>query len=267
MNDILKVEAYLKRAVTAVEELQFYPRDIQRYPFDTIASSMMSKVVSLARACILLIKENSADEGYGLSRTIVECALILRYITAVPALQTARATQFVTFSFEYKNAWLYHARKIYAGRPELADIERIADLWKLSGDPAAARKHWSSLRKFTWDAQTLIHPLDARSFDSDYKEKQYTVDYFQACQWVHCSQPALDNYVPDEGTPFKFKRSSDEFGNPGHSVLYIILNYVHSTICYALFGLHVDRPRELDVAFSETLQSMSSWSSNSVFVA
>jgi hypothetical protein len=96
-----------------------------------------------------------------------------------------------------QDVWVYHARELSEGSSYADEVERYAKKWKLSGDPTKAKKHWSELRSFTWSAQSLVHPLDPPTFDENYKEKEYAVDYFQACQWVHCSQPALDNYLPD----------------------------------------------------------------------
>lgn len=251
-----KIEGYIARVMTAVEDAGFYIRDKSHYPFDTIATSMMSKSVALARSCIHLLKSDNADEAFGLGRTLVECALILRFITSDSTLQEERAVKFVEFSFDYKNYWLYHARKQAAGTPWAADIERYATRWKLDGDPKKASKHWSQLRGFTWDAQNMVHPLDDALFDSDFKTKQYAVDYFQACQWVHCSQPGLDNYVPPEGEPFRFSKSVGEFGHPAHSVLYVLLHYLHRVMNYAFYGLGVPRPADLELAYAETLRSM-----------
>jgi Family of unknown function (DUF5677) len=228
---------------------------------------MTSKSVALARSCIILLKADQADEAYGLSRSVVECALILRYITSDPALQADRAKQFVLFSFEYKNVWIYHARNQFAGRPEAAEVERHAKEWNLSGDPKKAKQHWSRLRGFTWDAQSLVHPLDGPAFDVGFKEKQYAVDYFQTCQWVNCSQPALDNYVPDEAAPFRFIKSSDEFGRPGHSVLFTLVNYLHSVMCYAFYGLGISRPKDLDPAFADTINAMTPINGKGIFEA
>ncbi len=267
LEELAKIEHYIGRVVASVEGIGFYPRVLHRYPFDSVAAAMMSKAVALAKSCITLLKAGQADEAYGLSRSVVECALILRYITSDQALQADRAAQFALFSFEYKNVWLYHARNQFSGQTEAAEIERHAQEWKLTGDPRKAKMHWSRLRAFTWDAQSLIHPLDGISFDIAFKEKQYAVDYFQTCQWVHCSQPALDNYMPGECQLFEFGASTDEFGNPGHSVLYILLNYLHSVMCYAIYGLGIARPQELDEAAAETLAALSPWNSKGLFQA
>src|ERR1700734_3637779 len=90
-----KVEDYISRVAEAVEGTDFYPRSIRYYAFDTVASSMMSKAVALAKSCIILLKANQPDEAFGLSRSLVECALILRYITSDQAFQSKRAAEFV----------------------------------------------------------------------------------------------------------------------------------------------------------------------------
>ena len=217
---------------------------------------MMSKAVALARSCLVLLKANQPDEAFGLSRSLVECALILRYITSDQSLQPERTAQFVGFSFEYKNLWLYHVRNLFADQAYADKTERYAERWKLTGDPRQAKKHWSKLRGFTWDAQNLVHPLDDATFDLKHKEKEYAVDYTQTCQWVHCSQPALDNYVPLEGAPFSFSESSEEFGNPRRTVLYIVVKYLYLVMRFALYGMQIDSPEGLLQAFSETLNAL-----------
>jgi len=253
IEQIAKLEAYLKRVKSEVDGIKFYPRRLDRYPFDTIASSMISKGFALSSASVTLLREDLPDEAYGLSRSVVEGALILRYLTSDPSLQHDRAIEFAGFSFSYKNFWLHHAREQFAGKPEITEIERHARQWKLTGDPKPAMRHWSKLRSFTWEAQTMPHPLDGPSLTQGFKIRQYAVDYFQTSQWVHCSQPALDNYVPELGRPFVVSGSSQNFGNPAHSVLYILLVHVHGILGYALFGLGIDRTAEIDSAFSETL--------------
>ncbi len=65
MNDaeIAKIEDYIAQVVVAVEGIDFYPRGMRRYPFDIVASSMMSKSLALARSCIFLLRANQADEA------------------------------------------------------------------------------------------------------------------------------------------------------------------------------------------------------------
>src|ERR1700722_8610000 len=241
-DEIAKLENYMESLRLEVEGLQILPRGLLEYPIDSIALGMVSKSFALARACITLLKTDFPEEAYGLSRSVVECALILRYITSDPDFQSQRAAKFVGFSKDFKNYWLHFARQAYAGKPEEDEIERYAKRYKLTGDPSKAQKHWSELRGFTWNAQNLNHPLDGTTFDKDFKVKSYAVDYFQTSQYVHCSQPALDDYVPSEGKPFIVSCSSDLEINAGQRVLYILLSNLHAIVGYALYSLGIDRP-------------------------
>jgi hypothetical protein len=157
LEEIAKLESYLSEVQAEIEKIGIVPRTFTRYVFDTIAFELLSKIFSVSKACLALLKAGFPDETYGLSRTAVECALILRYITAEPAHQSARAAEFAEFSVAYKNYWLFHVRKRFAGQPEAAAIERGAKKWNLTGDPKPALKHWSRLRAFTWRSQKLAH--------------------------------------------------------------------------------------------------------------
>lgn len=48
------------------------------------------------------MRAGNYDEAYRLSRSVVECALILRYVTSDNTLQNDRAKKFFMFSWEYK---------------------------------------------------------------------------------------------------------------------------------------------------------------------
>jgi hypothetical protein len=77
LGEIAKLEAYIERIIKAIEGIGFYPRAIHRYAFDTIASTMMSKSVALARSCIILLKAGQADASS--TRT---CGCIMREINS-----------------------------------------------------------------------------------------------------------------------------------------------------------------------------------------
>jgi hypothetical protein len=98
--------------------------------------------------------------------------------------------------------------------------------------------------------------LDGTTFTEDLKTVSYAVDYFQTSQFVHSSQPALDNFFIEAGSPFRFVESSGQFEAPHQKILYILLIYIHAAIAYTLFGLNCDRPARVNELFSSTLASL-----------
>jgi len=139
-TEIRKVQAYLKGAGAEVNRLGIVPRLPYRHPFDILGLAMVSKVFALSRACLKLLVLNFPDEAFGLSRSMVECATILRYLTAEPDLQYRRSRNFVRFAMADKAFWAHYAlehstekekeleiRRYMEGEGIVADANRIKD--------------------------------------------------------------------------------------------------------------------------------------------
>jgi hypothetical protein len=103
----------------------------------------------------------------------------------------------------------------------------------------------------------LEHPLDGLATSEGSKKAAYAVEYFHTSAFVHCSQPALDNYYPREREAFRVLASSGEFYKCGQAGLFVVLCHLHEVIAYALFGMNLEGPQELSTLFSDALQSLS----------
>ena len=106
-----------------------------------------------------------------------------------------------------------------------------------------------------WDVALADHPLDGPT-TSQHKKLSYAVDYHQTSSFVHCSQPALDNYFPEAHRPYCVSPSSGEYDQPRQKILFIIVIHLHASIAYVLFGLNLERPAKLNTLFQETLKGM-----------
>jgi hypothetical protein len=249
-NSIASVRKYVCAVQAAVTALRIRPRTAYRYPFDHIALEIISKSFSIAEACLLLIEANHQDEAYGLCRSAVECALILRSLTIDRDKLGCRSSEFVAYSLHYKNFWLYHVQERFAGTPQSIAIDEEVKRWNLTANPDTVRS-WAKVN--TWKVAHLKHPLDSDDSTENRKSLYYAINYFQPSQYVHCSQPALDGFVPDGGIPFS--------PTPGRALLHdvpariclILLTHLHQSICYALFGMNVERPDAIGELFAQTL--------------
>lgn len=104
IREIGKIRAYVERAETEVNKIAVSPRAAHKYPFDLVGLATLSKVFALSRACLKLLRSGLSDEAFGLSRSIVECATNLRYLTAEPALQDKRTWDFVKYALADKRS-------------------------------------------------------------------------------------------------------------------------------------------------------------------
>jgi hypothetical protein len=81
VGELRKVDRFIKVAETEINRLGVYPRKPWMYPFDLVGLSTVSKAIALSKACLKLVGSGFPDEAYGLSRSIVECANNLRFMT------------------------------------------------------------------------------------------------------------------------------------------------------------------------------------------
>jgi hypothetical protein len=199
---------------------------------------VLSKAYSIAQSVILLIRGGHPEEAFGLSRSIVECALNLRWITADDKQITRRSLKFMRYGFAVRNLWYSWIKKRYVGKNEELDADAYAKAWDLVNDPSGAYRHWSGERNFTRTVSELLHPLNRTSKDPDQLKIKMAQEYFHPSCFVHCSQPGLDNFFGESGifTIHNLNPSKEDYGK---SAIFICNTSLHEIILYSLFGMNV----------------------------
>jgi uncharacterized protein DUF5677 len=255
-NEIEKVRAYITEAKAEVDKLEIIPRTLTRYAFDSVALAAVSKAFAISKACLALLSSGFPDEAYGLSRSLVECAINLRYLTQDPTLRDQRTDDFIKYFWATKAYWLYQGLQQFDGKPEEQEIRNYAKQQGIDPNAKCARRHWSGDSGFVWKVTLENHPLDGPASSEHLKKTSYAVDYHQTSSLVHCSQPALDNYFSEEGNSFRVSPSSGKYDQPSQKTLFILVLYLHSAIAYALFGMNLERPATLNALFQTALNGL-----------
>jgi hypothetical protein len=248
---------YVSRLQKIISGLEFIPRNVHRFPFDSMATQSMSKAFALAKAILLLIDRGFPDEAYGLSRSLVECSVGLRYITADPEKLEERTREFVYYDQIEQNYWLDQSRRHLSDpalRQEIESSQLAKELDARHLNPKDAYRHWSTHRAFIWEAMTLDHLLDGTTNTPQQRKQAYAVDYHAPSQYVHCSQRGLNNYFHDPARVYAVSEGRTMVADEtAPKALFIVCMYLHLTVCYALFGLNVDRPKKVDKLFSKAI--------------
>jgi len=244
-RELVLATRFLKRMERALNAIELQPRNPNRYPFDCVALEIVNKSFALARSCLSLIRNGFPDEAYGLSRSIIECAMNLRFITQNPIAQGDRTKLFYIVEMTDKRSWLEFARSYLTDSEMLKGLEAYAAEIRLEErfPDAQEPRHWSHLRGFVWRVATEEHPLDQDMNPERLRKIAYALDYAYASQYVHCSQVAIGSYLPEFGVwqrPFKVSRSAPEKDIPGDRVYWIIGIYLNAAIRYAFFGMGMD---------------------------
>jgi uncharacterized protein DUF5677 len=253
--ELKKICTYVNRAEQEINTLEIVPRAAHKFPFDIVGLATLSKAFAISRACLRLLASDCPDEAYGLSRSLVECATNLRYLTADPSQREKRTHDFVKFALADKAFWYHHVLEAAKTPKEKAELRMYAKQMGIVDNPKRARQHWSGQGSgFVWTTTLLDHPLDGAA-TVDFRKKAHAVDYYQTSAFVHCSSPAIDNYFADDGVPFHVSPTSGHH-ETYQSTLFTVLVYIHQAICYVLYGVNTDRPAHLESLFQRTLKKM-----------
>jgi hypothetical protein len=105
-NQIDWVKTYITRMSELIADLAVFPRVPSRSIFDSVACAVLSKAFCLSDSAVILIEAGHPEEAFGLVRSVVECALNLRYLTQDKNGRAARATAFADFYFRERQYWL-----------------------------------------------------------------------------------------------------------------------------------------------------------------
>jgi hypothetical protein len=244
-EDLQNLKMFVAAAEEEIKNLGIMKRAERRYPFDSVAEEVISKAFALVRSVMILIENDQPEEAYGLARSVVECALNLRWITAEPDLVQARAFKFVRYGLAVKNLWYWWVKKRYPVGQTTDDADEYAAAWNIIADGTGAFRHWSGEKQFTRTASELKHPLDAYELTSEDHAAKRAIEYFNPSCFVHCSQPGVDSYF-SERTPFEIHRHKADPRNFSQLASFISNTCLHELIAYATYGMNVYLPSPLD---------------------
>jgi hypothetical protein len=247
------VRAYLQAVREAVQDIAFYAR--KSYVFDQVALGLLSKAFSISDAAFILIESEHAEEAYGLSRSLVECVLNLRYISEFedPGTKESRALEFARFFFKEKQYWIYQAKQFIKDASVLADIEKYAADNNIIADPKPAKRHWSGEENFAWHCVGLIHPLDGQTHDLDSRKIDYAVDYHATSAYVHCTLEAIEHLLPSDQFVYAPATKPVGEGNQDQRTLYIIIQGIHAATRYAMFGMEMQKTQAIDQEYRRVM--------------
>jgi hypothetical protein len=259
-QQVRSVRNYVSTLEKIVSRAAIYPRDANKVAFDSMALQSISKGFALARSVLLLIEKGFPDEAYGLSRSLVELCAGLRYITVDPDPneKEKRTREFIYYDETEQNYWLIQSR-LYLSDPvllhEIESSQLAKDLDAKKLDPKAAYRHWSRYdRGFIPQVMKLDHPLDGATNPLRQRNMAYASDYHGTSAYVHCSQRGLNNYFHDPAWTYRVdKRRSTRVDDTAQKALFIVCEYLHQILCYAFFGLNVDRPQVISRLFAKVI--------------
>jgi hypothetical protein len=274
---IRRLKRVLNRINRYLDDLLIYPRG-GTY-LDATVLTLLSKSLALSRSTVCLVQNGFGEEAFAASRTLLELALNLRYITngRTPEARAKRFVQFVAkiklewgnravehfawtqksvrqnspFYQEFqilkrkypKQTWLQASRKhskgIWTMAMEPDRFEKVAVVDR-KGKPMLDKRGRPKMRPFTWE------------FD-------YEVIYFWTSQYVHVTIDSLDNHAAIPHKPFKVY--NPQTGTPlrrtdlGDMALFNTAITMHKILIAAFRSLGQTYPDELSKLIEACVRS------------
>jgi hypothetical protein len=275
---VRQVKRILAKITRYLNDQWFHPRE-GAY-LDATVLTLLSKSLALSRSTVCLIQNGFCEEAFAASRTLLELALNLRYITngRNPELRAKRYVQFVAkIKTEYgaraieqlswtqktlrqqaasykefqvlkrkypKQSWLQasrkHAKGVWTMATEPDRFEKIAVVDK-KGQPVLDKRGKPKMKPFTWE------------FD-------YRIIYFWTSQFVHVTIDSLDNHA---ATPDKAFRVYDpQTGTPirnadiGVTALFNTVVTMHKILIAAFRSLGHEFPEQLSKPLEACVKSL-----------
>ena len=215
----------LKRAVRKVasflNEQRYYPRG--NVLLDRVVLALVSKAVKVAQGVICLIDAKLPEEGFGLSRTLVEIALSLRFITNRHSERRAR--RFVRYVGKWKVQMMRRLEGLSTrddkGQPRLKytpkELKSMMPDYKLMlkwarAYPTSPGAHWSQARYGkkgkkgkAGNARTLAEEADGHEKVNGARVNwrfDYEWVYSWTSQYVHATAACLDSHVVEPRQAF-----------------------------------------------------------------
>ena len=229
-------KAFLDDAENNINARNYDLRPIDTHPFDWIAAECLSKCFAVSRAALLLVESGFPDEAFAAVRSLVECSANLRYITAVREEQPARLKQFTDYALTERGIWYELIMGGNASDEEKAEAAAFAEENGIPNDSKGAYLHWSGIGQFVRTFTTNPHPLDKDHSTSSFKRGQRAIGYHEPSNFVHCTQPGLDNYFP-AGTKLLIQPSNSKFHKTAGKTCVVIQIQLRDVIGYCFFGM------------------------------
>lgn len=225
---VQKLRALLQRTTEFINQQSFIPR--QNTAVDAVALAFVSKAISVGLAICSLVHRGFDDEALGLSRTLVEMSMTLRFIANKDSFERAR--RYAGFLQKFREGWLTKVipKHFPGSEPNLGTRQR-KEMLEMAKEFTNAIL-WSG--KTTKDMAMEPDELEKDSEGQPYKDEfDYEVMFNLTSQPVHATSAGIEPHVNNPGEVFRVGvKHSGLFGS-GDLALHNAATYLNKIILNA----------------------------------
>ena len=211
--------------------------------FRTIVTlALVSKALTLGRAVCCLVEQGFAAEAFGLTRTLIDIYLTVRYISNNDT--EARAERYAKFFAKNHEDWTKIIAKFYPATtvnptPEHQKYLQIATQYKSPND-------WTGLGGQT---KEMAREPDTYEFDTNGNpvtaEFDYEVIYKWTSHYVHGTISSVESHCTEPDDPFRIRARTYLDAGRGNDALFNVLVYLSKIFVRAYRAMRDDQPEDL----------------------
>ena len=193
-SDLRRVQRYVRKVRTLLERQGYYPRT--GIHTDTVFLALFSKAIRVAEAICALVGRGFHEEAFGLSRTLLDVLITMRFIANKDTDQ--RAERFFNFLSVDTVSWVNVVTTHYPGKmlppmPNLPKVLKMAATYpephRWAGKAMTAKK--LALEPSTWEVDDKGNPLTLQFL--------YEAVFHWTSHFVHPTIAGLESHVVKPG--------------------------------------------------------------------
>jgi hypothetical protein len=266
-----EMKRVIRKIQTFLNNMRIYPR--RQVLLDNVVLAHVSKGLKVAQAVMCLIEADLPEEAFGLSRTLVEVAFNLRFITN--RYSERRAKRFVGYFARWKLEQIRRAIKHFTGgkdkrgrnQPKYTktELRRQVPQYKLVAKLARkfpSRTSWTETRNRqasrggTW--KMAVEPDRYEKVDGQPVRWEFDYDwiYFWTSQYVHATAVCMDSHFPKLEKAFSIHVSPEQGKHTAGLAVFNTGLFLSKILVMAFRAIRYDSPDELLKPLGEVLNDM-----------
>lgn len=237
---VTDVRAIIDKLEKYIDDSKFIPA--VRFYRSIIILALISKALTVARAICILVETGFPAEAFGISRTLIDIYLTIRYISNRDI--EARAKRFAKFYAKGHEGWTKVIEKFY---PAMAIPN--SEFHKASLHMA---KQYKSAHQWTGlGDQTRQMALEDDSYESSAAglplrcEFDYEVLYKWTSYYAHATVSSLEGHLSEAGEVFRVHARAGVERSCGPDALFNALAYLSKSFVRAFRAMRQEQPDDI----------------------
>jgi hypothetical protein len=246
-----QVVSFVERLEHFINESEFIPATAAYR--GTVVLSLISKSLTVSRAVCVLVQSGFPEEGFGLTRTLIDIFFTMRHISNQDT--ESRSERYAMFFMKNHESWVQIVSKYF---PTTSIINtRCHEVSLETAKKYKSPTDWSGVKDRT---KGLALEPDTYEFDSAGTPVTAEIDYEIFFKWtshfVHSTVSSLDSHLIERGDVFRVRGRNHLAKRMANNALFNVLAYQSKIFISACRALNQEQPEDI---LNEMHQYMTSY--------